>query len=71
MLEEKAKVEGGGWKVPPFDPGGKSIDITDLSEVEWVPLKAIILSSQRSSPAFSRFLQPYGPRNKNVVSAIK
>ena len=36
MLQERARVEGEGWKIPPLDPRSESLGITDSDDVEWV-----------------------------------
>ncbi len=39
MLQERARVEGEGWKISPLDPGSESLGITDSDDVEWVRSK--------------------------------
>ena len=39
MLEKMARDGGEGWKIPPLDPGGESLGITDANDVEWVRSK--------------------------------
>lgn len=39
MLQEMARVDGEGWKIPPLDPSGESLGITDANDIEWVRSK--------------------------------
>ncbi len=39
MMEELAKVEGEGWKVPALDPSSESLGVTNGNDVEWLRSK--------------------------------
>ena len=39
MFQERAKVEGDGWKIPALDPSSESLGVTDGSDVEWLRSK--------------------------------
>ena len=39
MLQQLAVTEGEGWKVPPLDPAGETLGITDPNDVEWLRSK--------------------------------
>jgi len=39
MLQELAKAEGEGWKIPALDPKSETLGITDENDVEWLRSK--------------------------------
>ncbi len=39
MLQELAKVEGEGWKIPALDPGSETLGVTDEKDVAWLRSK--------------------------------
>jgi hypothetical protein len=51
MLQERAKVEGEGWKIPALDPNSESLGVTERSDVEW-------LRSKLTAHPFRTFTEP-------------
>jgi pimeloyl-ACP methyl ester carboxylesterase len=51
MLQERAKIEGEGWKVPASDPNSESLGVTERSDVEW-------LRSKLTAHPFRTFTEP-------------
>jgi len=39
MIQELAKAEGDGWKIPALDPDGESLGVSDSNDVEWLRSK--------------------------------
>jgi pimeloyl-ACP methyl ester carboxylesterase len=39
MIQELAKAEGEGWKIPALDPDGESLGVSDSSDIEWLRSK--------------------------------
>jgi len=36
LLQERARLEGDGWKIPPLDPCSESLGITDSDDAAWL-----------------------------------
>lgn len=66
MLQELAKVEGEGWKIPALDPNSESLGVTEKSDIEWIrskltahPLRTLGEPAILGNPAANKIPRTY------------
>ena len=65
-LQALADVEGGGWKIPPLDPGGETLGVSNAEDIEWLrskltahPLRTLREQATLDHPNAHRILRTY------------
>ena len=49
ILQELARVEGEGWKIPALDPNSESLGVTEKGDVEWLRSKLTVSEKSRAA----------------------
>ena len=66
ILQELARVEGEGWKIPALDPNSESLGVTEKGDVEWLrskltahPLRTLAESAVLGNPEANKIPRTY------------
>lgn len=66
QLQALADSEGAGWKIPPLDPSGETLGVTDPKDIEWLrskltahPLQTLKARASLHHPDADKILRTY------------